>query len=243
MRAVRFDQRLSVQSNQPKPVLQDDECLVRVHLAGIYSTDLQLIKGYMGFNGTLGHEFVGTVEDGPDQWKGKRVVGEINCVCRTCRMCQSGLSNHCPNRTVIGIVGRDGCFAEYLAIPVVNLHEVPSNLHDEQAVFTEPVAAALQILSQVHIDQRMQVAVVGPGRLGFLVAQVLKEHGCHLRVIGRNPEKLERCEKKGIQSFLVKDVKESDQCDVVVDCTGTPAGLDLSMSMTRPRGTLVLKST
>ena len=216
---------------------------MRVHLAGICSTDLQIVKGYMGFTGILGHEFVGTVEEGPDTWKGKRVVGEINCVCRTCHMCTAGLSNHCPNRTVIGIDGRNGCFADRLAIPAANLHEVPENLHDEQAVFAEPLAAAFQVLSQCHIDSRMQVALVGPGRLGLLVAQVLHEQGCRLRVYGRNQDKLQRCEKKGIQATHVDDIREFGAYDVVVDCSGSPSGLRLSLSLVRPRGTLVLKST
>lgn len=243
MRAVTFDTRASFSSEHPEPTPGDGECLVRVRLAGICATDLQILGGYMGFTGVLGHEMVGIVESGSSQWTGKRVVSEINCVCSKCDMCQAGLSRHCPNRTVLGIDRRDGCFADYVVVPEQNLHEVPTSLSDEQAVFVEPLAAACQVLAQCPIDKRMCVSVVGTGRLGLLVAQVLSETGCRLTAIGRNLKKLSLCEKKGIQAIHVDELIPRHDRDVVVDCSGSASGLELAMAMVRPRGKIVLKST
>lgn len=232
-----------LESSYPDPVPGEGECLIRVSLAGICATDLHLIDGYMQFSGVLGHEMVGIVRDGSTQWKGKRVACEINCVCGSCVMCQSGLANHCTQRSVLGIAGRDGCFADYVAVPERNLHEIPDKLTDEEAVFIEPVAAACQVLAQCPIDSRMCVSVVGSGRLGLLVAQVLAETGCRLTVIGRNRAKLVRAEKKGVQAIHVDELVATADRDVVVDCSGSPQGLELAMSLVRPRGTIVLKST
>jgi len=217
--------------------------LVRVKLAGICATDLEVTRGYMGFTGVLGHEFVGRVEKGPRPWRGKRVVAEINCVCGRCEMCQHGLANHCRRRTVIGIDGRDGAFAELVAVPQRNLHEVPDAVSDEQAVFVEPLAAAYQVIKQCPIEKRMRVAVVGSGRLGLLVAQVLHGTGCQLEVIGRNELTLNFCEKKGIQATPVSEVICRADRDVVVACSGSPEGFDVAARLVRPRGTLILKST
>ncbi len=243
MKAVVFDRDLRLDPEHPEPVLAEKECLVRVHLAGICSTDLHITKGYMGFAGILGHEMVGTVLEGPPEWRGKRVVSEINCVCRTCEMCQAGLANHCRRRTVLGIDGRDGVFADLVAVPAVNLHEVPDAISDEEAVFVEPLAAAYQVLVQCRIERRMHVSVVGAGRLGLLVAQALKQTGSQLTAIDRDHDKLLLCEKKGIQAIHVDDLVLRQDRDVVVDCTGSPDGLALAMHMVRPRGTIVLKST
>ena len=243
MRAVVFDQMLRFDPTHPDPAPGDGECLVRVHLAGICATDLHITAGYMNFTGVIGHEMVGTVIDGSDAWRGKRVVCEINCVCRRCEMCQAGLSNHCRKRTVIGIDGRDGFFADLVAVPEHNLHEVPEVVSDEEAVFVEPLAAACQVLVQCPIDERSNVTVVGSGRLGLLVAQVLRDKGCRLTVVGRNEKKLLLCEKKGIQSVHVNDVIPRRDRDVVVECTGAPEGLALAMQLVRPRGTIALKST
>jgi len=243
MRALVFDNQLRYEPDHPRPTPSEDECLVRVLLAGICATDLHITRGYMDFCGVLGHEMVGVVEDGDPDIVGRRVVSEINCVCGSCALCRHGLSTHCPNRTVMGIAGRDGCFADYVVVPRRNLHLVPHVLHDEQAVFVEPLAAAYQVPAQCPVDGRATAAVIGPGRLGLLVAQVLATTGCKLVVVGRNPEKLERCEKKGIQGIHVNDLTPRKDCDVVVDCTGSPAGLELAMAMVRPRGTIVLKST
>jgi threonine dehydrogenase-like Zn-dependent dehydrogenase len=186
---------------------------------------------------------VGTVVGGSPEWRDKRVACEINCVCRTCDMCQAGLSNHCRNRTVMGIRGRDGCFADYVVVPERNLHVVPDVVTDEEAVFIEPLAAAYQVLAQCPVEPRMNVSVVGPGRLGLLVAQVLAITGCKLTVIGRNPKKLLLTEKKGIQAIHVRDLVPRQDRDLVVECTGSPDGLNLALELVRPRGTIVLKST
>ena len=217
--------------------------LVAVKLAGICATDLEITKGYMGFRGVPGHEFVGTVVKGPRRWRDKRVVAEINCVCGRCEMCQHGLANHCRRRTVIGIDGRDGAFADLVAVPERNLHELPDAVSDEQAVFVEPLAAAYQVIKQCPIEKRMRVAVVGSGRLGLLVAQVLRTCGCHLEVIGRNELTLNFCEKKGIQTTPVSELVPRADRDVVVACSGSPDGFDLATQLVRPRGTLILKST
>ena len=227
--------------NEPQP--GKGEVLIAVHLAGICATDLEITRGYMDFEGVLGHEFVGTVISGSRHLKGKRVVSEINCVCGKCPLCQSGLSTHCKNRTVVGIAGRDGCFAESIAVPENNLHEVPDTLSDDEAVFVEPVAAAIQITKQVPVEPRMQVAVLGSGRLGLLVAQVLRTTGCRLELVGRNPDSLLVGEKKGIQSTPVGELVPRADRDLVVECTGGPQGLELAMRLVRPRGTILLKST
>lgn len=243
MRAVTFNGKLAYCGDYPEPTPADGECLIRVTLAGICGTDLHITNGYMNFSGVLGHEMVGTVMHGSSRWEGKRVVSDINCVCRKCDLCQAGLANHCRNRTVMGILGRDGCFADLIAVPEQNLYEVPDVVSDEEAVFTEPLAAAYQILAQCSIESRTNVTVVGPGRLGLLVAQVLAETGCKLTVLGRNPAKLTFCEKKGIQGLHTSDPIPKNERDVVVECSGSPEGLNLAMQLVRPRGTIVLKST
>lgn len=243
MRAVVFDKKLYMDPMRADPEPRQAEALVRVHLAGICATDLHITRGYMNFSGVLGHEWVGTVLEGSTAWRGKRVAGEINCICASCEMCLSGLSRHCLNRTVLGIDRRDGAFADLLAVPEHNLHEVPELLSDEQAVFIEPLAAAYQVLAQFPIDKRMTVSVVGSGRLGILIAQVLATTGCKLTVIGRNEKKLLLCEKKGVQAIHVRDLIPKQDRHLVVECTGNPEGLELAMQLVRPRGTIVLKST
>ena len=243
MRAVVFDGAVKFVDRHPDPTPGDGEALVRIHLAGLCATDLQIARGYMGFRGVLGHEMVGTVVAGSESWIGRRVAAEINAPCRACDLCQSGLSNHCPNRTVMGIDGRDGCFADLVAVPENNLHAVPDVVSDEEAVFIEPLAAAYQVLQQCPIESRMRVVVLGSGRLGLLVAQVLATTGCELRVVGRNSETLSACEKKGIQAEHIDQFVPRADCDVVVECTGSPDGVGLALPMIRPRGTLVLKST
>lgn len=243
MRAIVFDGQLRFDANRPDPRPGDGECLIRIHQAGICATDLHIIKGYMGFRGVPGHEFVGTVFNSSPAWQGKRVVAEINCVCRKCDMCQTGLANHCRSRRVIGIADHDGAFADYVCVPERNLHEVPAGLSDEEAVFIEPLAAAYQVVTQCSIDPRMKVSVVGSGRLGLLVAQVLALTGCKLCVVGRNRAKLEFCEKKGIQAIHLDDLSAKQDQEIVVECSGAPAGMDVALRLVRPRGTIVLKST
>lgn len=243
MRAITFSDRLRYADDHPDPEPADGECVLRVHLAGICATDHHITRGYMSFRGILGHEMVGTVVHGTPNWINKRVACEINCICGKCDMCQAGLSNHCRDRTVLGIQGRNGCFADLVAVPERNLHEVQSTISDEEAVFIEPLAAAYQVIKQMPIEPRMSVAVVGSGRLGLLVAQVLAKTGCRLEVIGRNPKTLLFCEKKRIRSVAVDDLIAKNDRDVVVECTGSPAGLSIAASLVRPRGTIVLKST
>jgi threonine dehydrogenase-like Zn-dependent dehydrogenase len=244
MKALVFDKALSLSTRHPDPIAAAGDTLVRVRQAGICSTDLEIVKGYMGFHGVLGHEFVGDVVQSPDKdLIGQRVCGEINIVCGRCDLCLSGLSSHCRNRSVLGILNHDGAFAEFLRLPSTNLHIVPKTIDDDAAVFVEPLAAAFQVLKQVQIDSRKWVTVLGDGRLGLLVAQVLRDAGCAVRVIGKYPEKLALCEKWSIRSRPLADIVPRHDQDVVVDCTGSAAGLELALQMVRPRGTVVLKST
>jgi threonine dehydrogenase-like Zn-dependent dehydrogenase len=244
MRALAFDGSLAFQSRAPEPALPLGDTLIRVRQAGICSTDLEIMRGYMGFKGILGHEFVGEVVDSPDrQLIGKRVVGEINVVCGRCDLCLSGLSTHCRNRSVLGILNHDGAFADYVRLPAMNLHVLPDTVDDDQAVFVEPLAAAYQVLKQVKLDANKWVTVLGDGRLGLLVAQALRETGAPVRVIGKHPDKLAMCEKWSIRSRPLADIEPRHDQDVVVDCTGSAEGFELAMQMVRPRGTIVLKST
>jgi threonine dehydrogenase-like Zn-dependent dehydrogenase len=216
--------------------------LVRVHLAGICSTDLQILKGYMGFTGVPGHEFVGTVTDGPPNLRGKRVVGEINFGCGRCDHCRHNLSRHCAARRVMGIVDADGAFAELVAVPAANLHEIPDTLADEEAVFTEPLAAAFEILEQVRIGREQEILVLGDGKLGNLCAQVLIATGAAVTTVGKHQDKLELIRRSGSRTVLLNDWSPRTY-DVVVEATGSEAALKLAISAVRPRGTLILKST
>ena len=241
MRAIVLDEKVAVVSGRPTPTPGPDEVLVRVLRAGVCETDLQLIKGYMGFRGVLGHEFVGIAESGP--LAGRRVVGEINCACWTCQTCRGGLPTHCPNRTVLGILNHDGAFADHIAVPQRNLHAVPDTLSDDVAVFTEPVAAAFQIPVQVTIGKKDRIAVLGDGRLGNLCAQLLARMSDHVLAVGKHPEKLAILGAMGIATAVLSDAIETRSFDIVVDCTGSEAGLPTSLRLVRPRGTIVLKTT
>jgi threonine dehydrogenase-like Zn-dependent dehydrogenase len=209
--------------------------------AGICETDLQLMKGYMGFRGVLGHEFVGVAESGP--YAGRRVVGEINCSCNRCDMCRRGLPTHCSNRTVLGILNHDGAFADWIAVPQRNLHLVPDAMPTDVAVFTEPVAAAFQIPVQLHVRKADRVVVLGDGRLGNLCAQVLAGLSDHVLVVGKHEEKLSLLASLGIATAFLPDVASERMADIVVDATGSESGLPTALAMVRPRGTIVLKTT
>ena len=246
MKALFFDGTLKLDPRRPMPAAADGDALVRVTQAGVCSTDLEVVRGYMGFRGVLGHEFVGVVEESPDKsLVGRRVVGEINCVCGRCDLCVGGLSNHCRDRTVLGIAGHDGCLAEYVRLPSRNLHALPDAVDDDAAVFVEPLAAAFQARQQLgaKLTGKTWATVLGDGRLGLLVAQVLADAGCPVRVVGRHEAKLAVCERWGIKTRLADDVTPRGDQDVVIDCTGNAAGLATALAMCRPRGTLVLKST
>ncbi|MDH4229448.1 MAG: alcohol dehydrogenase catalytic domain-containing protein [Nitrospirota bacterium] len=266
MRGLIFDHRgLSCRTDLPRPEAAPGEALVRVKLAGICATDLAITNGYMGFCGVLGHEFTATVESvtpapvspegapsatsastaTPDvgHWIGKRVVGEINAACGkpACPACRAGRPRHCPSRSVLGILGRSGAFAEYLTLPLSNLHPLPAGVTDQAAVFVEPLAAAFRILEQVRIATRDTVYVMGDGRLGLLIAQVLATTGCHLTLLGKHPEKRAVATKWGIAS--APPDADLPPADVVVDATGSADGLGQAVARTRPCGTVVLKST
>ena len=220
-----------------------DEALVRVRVSGICGTDLELARGYYPFTGIIGHEFVGDIVESPDpEWIGARVVGEINADCRVCETCRAGRPTHCENRTVLGITGRDGAHAEYLRLPLRNLQRVPESVSDDAAVFTEPIAAAVEILQQVHILPTDRVLLVGAGRLGQLVAQVLALTGAHLKVVAKHDQQKALLAARGIATIEAEEV-ESRRWDIVVEATGSPSGFDLAARALRPRGTLVLKST
>ena len=214
---------------------------VRVLTAGICETDLQLVAGYMGFEGVLGHEFVGIATEG--KYAGKRVVGEINCACGDCEFCERDLGRHCPRRTVIGILNHDGAFADTIFVPEENLLPVPDSVPTEIAVFTEPLAAAFEILEQVTFRDGDRIAVLGDGRLGNLCAQVLAPTDGDVMVLGRHASKLERIDELGIAAALAEDVPVERQFDYVVDCTGSASGIEAALGFVRPRGTIILKTT
>jgi threonine dehydrogenase-like Zn-dependent dehydrogenase len=243
MRAVVFDGQLRLASGYPVPQPPPGEVRIRTILAGICNTDLEIVRGYAGFHGVLGHEFVGVVEEADDlALAGRRVVGEINAACGTCETCRAGRPAHCPNRTALGIRGREGVLAEFFCLPAANLHPVPEGLPDEVAVFTEPLAAACEVLDQVHVRPTDRAVVLGDGKLGLLVAQVLALTGCDLTVIGRHEDKLAILSARGIATRLVEEVP-AGSADLVVDCTGRAEGFEAARRLVRPRGTMVLKST
>lgn len=243
MQALFWDgQHLRLDATYPTPQADETTAVVRVRLAGICATDLQILQGYMGFHGVPGHEFVGKVSAGPAALVGTRVVGEINFACGRCPVCAQGLGRHCPTRRVMGILNANGSFAEYVAVPVANLHPVPDSVTDEAAVFTEPLAAACEILEQVHVHPTDDVVVLGDGKLGLLCAQVLHSAGAQVCVVGKHPHKLTLLHQLGIAAVSLTDWRPR-LADIVVEATGSTAGLALAMESIRPRGTLVLKST
>ncbi len=220
-----------------------NEALIRIRKAGICSTDLELVKGYYPFTGVPGHEFVGEVIKSPDKsWIGERVVGEINAACGKCEQCLNGRLTHCENRSVLGITNRDGVFAEYTTLPVENLHRVPDPVPDEAAVFTEPLAAALEIQQQTQIKPTDRVLLIGAGRLGQLIAQTLALTGCDLRVVARHSHQQELLNERGIRLITENEIPPW-RWDIVVEATGSSSGFDLARKAIRPRGTLVMKST
>src|SRR3990172_1601051 len=240
MKAVVFDEVLKVQE-RTVPVLEGDECVVRLLKAGICNTDLEITRGYFGFRGVLGHEFVGVVESCHDPlWLGKRVVGEINAGCGRCEFCLKELQRHCPHRTVLGILNRDGAFQEYFRLPQQNLHMVPDSVSNDEAVFVEPLAAACEVLDQVSILPSTRVAVLGDGKLGLLVTMVLGQTGCRLSLIGKHEEKMAVVKDHVLTLVNVDSVTAlRREFDVVVEATGSPTGWDLALGLLRPRGTLV----
>lgn len=246
MRALAIESRGVLSIRDVPPPSSANECLIRATLAGICGTDLELLEGYADFRGIPGHEFVGRVESVDSRadaaWVGKRVVGEINVGCGTCDWCQIGEKEHCVRRTVVGIRGRDGAFADYLALPSANLHALPDTIDDRSAVFVEPLAAACRILEQVDVQDASRVAVLGDGRLGLLVAQVLRTQSSDLTVLGKHEAKLEVARALGLESRRPQSNDERG-FDIVVEATGSPAGLAQALDLVRPRGIIVMKST
>jgi threonine dehydrogenase-like Zn-dependent dehydrogenase len=259
MRALTYhNNTLTLEKNYPRPDLQPGEALVRVLQAGICNTDLEITRGYLAFQGVLGHEFAGiveTVHEGPGASRptylvGKRVVGEINAACHRsdCFYCTHHMPTHCPDRTTLGILKRDGAFAEYLTLPVENLHLVPDNVSDEEAVFVEPLAANFEILEQVHLKPTDSVVILGDGKMGQLAAQVLPLSGSEVMMVGKHEEKLALAAKRGVHTFVLDDpqsftLENRRRVDLVVECSGSAQGLELALRLVRPRGTIVLKST
>ena len=244
MRGLTFDGALRYRDDLPVPEPAPGEVRVKVTVAGVCATDLAITAGYMGFHGILGHEFVGRVDTGAGGIAtGQRVVGEINAACGHCPTCRAGRPRHCPQRTVLGILGRGGAFAEYLTLPADNLLAVPESVSDQMAVFVEPLAAAFRIPEQLSLQGNERVYVLGDGRLGLLCAQVLHLSGCRVTLFGRHPQKCAVAAGWGIATTAADLAAGAERADVVVDCTGRPEGLQLSASLTRPCGTVVLKTT
>ena len=244
MRALVFDKKLKFRRDYPVPEPGPEEALIRVLMAGICDTDLEIIKGYMDYQGILGHEFVGKVEKVMDpsaeSMTGKRVVGEINCGCGSCSLCLQNLERHCPRRSVMGIQNRNGCFSDYIVLPVRNLLEVPAGLSDEEAVFCEPLAAAMEIIEQSHIKPTENILVLGDGKLGILTALVLSRTA-KVTLAGRHPEKMEKVREKYIQTSLSRNIR--GPFDVVVEAAGSHQGREQALTLVRPRGRVILKST
>ena len=250
VQAVIFDGSRVRVGDRPDPEAGDGMAVVRVELAGVCNTDLEIARGYMGFQGILGHELVGVVEAGPPAWRGRRVVSEINFACGSCPSCREGLGRHCPSRTVMGILEADGAFAERVAVPVANLHAVPDGVDSRAAVFAEPLAAAFEILEQLTWDastwREQRALVLGDGKLGLLVAQVLQRAGARVLAVGRHEDKLALLGARGIETRLADrfgGAEGSSGFDLCVEATGSVAGFEMALAATRPRGTLVLKST
>lgn len=243
MRALVFERHLNL-VEAPSPQPRPNESLIRVRLAGICRTDIELMKGYMGFRGIPGHEFVGVVEasDRPE-WVGLRVVGEINIGCGVCDWCRRGLQRHCPSRSVLGIQGKPGALADALTLPTSNLLHVPDSVPDTAAVFTEPLAAALEILEQTHVEPTHRIAVLGDGKLGSLCAWALALYTPHVTLIGHHPERFAPFESKGIGCVREAEGLETDAYDIVVEATGSPSGWATALKLVRSRGILILKST
>ncbi|MBZ0294472.1 MAG: alcohol dehydrogenase catalytic domain-containing protein [Anaerolineae bacterium] len=242
MRALIYDETLHLDRAHDEPTLQGDQVLLKITRAGICNTDLELVAGMYGFTGVLGHEFVAEVAEGPKEWLGKRVVGEINVACTECDFCRRGIPSQCRHRTTVGIDRHPGAFADYLALTSRNIHAVPDSVSDDQAVFVEPLAAALQVTKSVHISPHDRVVVLGVGKLGMLVAQVLKLLGADIVAVVRRNKQAALLNQWKIPAVSFDEL-EPEHAQVVVDCSGQASGFSDALHLVEPRGTLVLKST
>ncbi|MFO7930896.1 MAG: alcohol dehydrogenase catalytic domain-containing protein [Desulfosalsimonas sp.] len=252
MKAVKFENNRIYITETPVPKAGQGEALVKVSMAGICATDMEILNGYAGFSGTPGHEFAGTVKSAPQypDLEGRRVVSDINCGCGKCPWCMSGDARHCESRTVIGIRGKNGAFAEYLTVPVKNLHFIPESVDNTRAVFAEPLAAALEITQQLHIKNKDRIAVLGDGKMGLLAALALKHHAGSIVLAGRHPEKLSIASKQGIDTIQLSPGDTGEiasrrlgRFDTVVEATGSPEGISTALSLVRPEGTVAVKTS
>ena len=249
MKALVFDNELKLDNNYPMPKVKDDEVLIKTSMVGICNTDYEITKGYMGYKGVLGHEFVGVIENvGSNVDKnliGKRVVGEINCACNNCSYCHQNLQRHCPNRQTLGIWQKNGCFSEYFTLPKENVIVISENIDDITATFTEPLAAAYEILEQIHIQPTDKVAILGDGKLGLSISLVFSAMNIDFVHIGKHEEKLAISKNLGAKTMLLDEISDKDKksFDIVIEATGSTGGFETSASLVKPRGTLVLKST
>jgi len=243
MKALVFSKKRIKLKKIPIPKPKRNEALIKVIKAGICNTDLEILKGYMNFEGVLGHEFVGiVVESEEKKWIGKRVVGEINIGCGICDYCLKDKINHCPSRKVLGILNKNGVFSEYVTLPLSNLHVVPDKISDRAAVFTEPLAAALRILEQIKLSRKDKVLILGDGKLGLLIAQVIKRTGVNVYCIGKHKKKLKILEEKGIKTLLAGE-GIAKKFDIVIEATGNREGFEMGLNYTKPEGKIILKST
>lgn len=249
MKALVFNNTLKLDKNYPNPTPKDNEVLIKTTMVGICNTDYEITLGYMGYKGVLGHEFVGVVEavgkNADKNLIGKRVVGEINCACNNCSMCHQNLQRHCPNRSTLGIWQKDGCFSEYFTLPIENVLEISQNIDDVTATFTEPLAAAYEIIEQIHFKPTDKVAILGDGKLGLCISLMFSAMNIDFIHIGKHKEKLAISKKNGAKTMLLDEISDSDKksFDVVVEATGSVGGFETSASLVKPRGILVLKST
>jgi threonine dehydrogenase-like Zn-dependent dehydrogenase len=251
MLALRYTTQLLLDRSAPAPTPGPGEALIRTRRAGIASSDLAVSRGLVPFSGILGHEFAGVVErlhpeaskDDRKRWEGKRVAGSINIICGQCDLCRKGLSTHCRARKVLGLYEKDGCFAELFTLPLRNLCEIPPKVHDDQAVFAEPLAAAIHAAQMIRAEGKPYITILGDGVSGLLCAQIMARLNASVRLLGKHPEKFTLCEKWGIKHRHISEVGRRHDQDIVVDCTGSPEGLTLAQALVRPRGTIILKTT
>ena len=242
MKALIFDKELHIEE-VPDPVPGKGDALIRIIYSSICNTDLEIIKGYMGFKGIPGHEFVGRVVNKESKFYRERVVGEINCSCGKCLMCRTERHGHCPDRSVLGIYNRSGVFAEYTVLPEKNLHTVPGSVSDLEAVFTEPLAAALEILEQVFIDPKKSVFILGAGKLGMLIAQVFKAKEFMYVLFDQEDDKVKKAQSMGLLAMHVSSMKNDAKAEICIDCTGNPKGILFAIEHVYPRGKVILKTT